>query len=137
MKLKDIKYELLTEKEKSVIDFVSKHKYNKLIYTEELLKLIHVKYEVREKLNGISSNKYHGYICVYNDDKIIAILEFDNLTIDEDAKKYNYKNIPRIILTHHWKTEVHYELYECLSKLLPDNIRLKNLLLLFNKYKSM
>ncbi|MEQ6355232.1 hypothetical protein ABNX05_11440 [Lysinibacillus sp. M3] len=133
MKLKDIDCELLSEKEKEIINFVSKHKYNKLIYTEELLNLIHVKYEIKEKLNGISSNKYHGYICVYNDDTIIAILEFDNLTIDEDAKKYNYKNIPRIMLTHHWKTEVHYALYECLLKFLPDNIRLKNLIRIFNK----
>ena len=134
MKLKDINYESLSEKEKEVINFVRKHKYYKLIYTEELLKLIHAKYEVREKMNGISSNKYHGYICVYNnDDTVIATLEFDNLTIDEDVKKYNYKNISRIMLTHHWKTEVHYALYELLLKFLPDNIRLKNLISIFNK----
>ena len=39
MKLKDINYELLSEKEKEIINLVSKHKYNKLIYTEELLKI--------------------------------------------------------------------------------------------------
>lgn len=133
MKIKDINFEALSEKEKEIINFVGKHKYNKLIYTEELLKLIHAKYEVREKLNGISSNKYHGYICVYNDDIVIAILEFDNLTIDEDAKKYNYKNIPIVSLTHSKKTDVHYALYKLLLKFLPDNVRLVNLINIFNK----
>ncbi|MBG9689477.1 hypothetical protein ABD91_00860 [Lysinibacillus sphaericus] len=133
MKLKDIKYELLTEKEKSVIDFVNVHRYHELIYTEELLKLIHAKYEVREKINGTSSNKYYGYICLYDNNAVIATLEFENLTIDEDIKKYKYKNISRIMLTHHWKTEVHYALYELLTNLLPNNTRLKNLRSIFNK----